>query len=41
MSEEVPVAPEASPGGEGRAQRKNQRQGAGVQAVGLLNTLRN
>ena len=38
MSQEAPVAPEASPGGEGPAKRKNLRQVAGFLAVGLFNT---
>ena len=41
MSQEVPVAPEASPGGEGPAKRKNLRQVAGFLAVGLFNTVVN
>lgn len=41
MSEEAPVAPEASPGGEGPAKRKNLRQVAGFLAVGLFNTVLN
>ena len=39
MSQEAPVAPEASPGGEVLAKRKNLRQVAGFLAVGLFNTV--